>query len=103
MVLGPLGNALVRARRLREAESILTELNSIQKSDGTAGVALATVYTALGERKQAVEWLRQAAEAHVADALFIGVNPAFDPLRGDADFQVLCARLGLPSSAAASP
>ena len=99
MILGPLGNALGRAGRPSEARSILTELESIQKSDGAAGMALAMVHLGLGERKQAIEWLRQAADAHVTDVLFIGVNPVFDSLRGDADFQALCARLGLPSGA----
>lgn len=96
MILGPLGNALGRAGRIGEARSILTELESMQKSDGAAGVALAMVHLGLGERKQAIACLRQAADTHVTDVLFIGVDPVFDPLRGDADFQALCARLGLP-------
>jgi len=97
MVLGPLGNALGRAGRLGEARSVLTELESIQKTDGTDGVALAMVHLGLGETRQAIIWLRQAADTHVADVLFIGVDPVFDSLRGDADFQALCARLGLPA------
>jgi serine/threonine-protein kinase len=100
LILGPLGNALGRAGRLNEARSILTELESAQKSDGTAAVALAMVHVGLGERKQAIECLRQAADTHVTDVLFIGVNPLFDSLRGDADFQALCTRLGLPARAA---
>jgi hypothetical protein len=88
---------LGRAGRINEARSILTELESVQKSDGTAAVALAMVHVGLGEKKQAIECLRQAADTHVTDVLFIGVNPIFDSLRGDAGFQALCARLGLPA------
>jgi len=64
-------------------------LEAVQKTDGIAGVALAMVHTGRGEKKQAVELLRQAADAHVTDAMFIGVDPVFDPLRGDPDFQAL--------------
>jgi len=75
-------------------------LEAVQKTDGIAGVALAMVHTGRGEKKQAVELLRQAADAHVSDAMFIGVDPVFDPLRGDPDFQALCAQLGLPANGA---
>jgi hypothetical protein len=54
------------------------------------------VHTGLGEKKRAIELLRQAAGARVPDTAFIAVNPVFDPLRGGGDFQELCARLGLP-------
>lgn len=100
MILGPLGNALARAGRLAEARAVLAEIESIQKAEGTAGVALALVHTGLGERKQAIECLRQAAAAHVTDTNFIGVDPMLDPLRKEPGFQALCALLALPCGSA---
>jgi serine/threonine-protein kinase len=100
MVLGPLGNALARSGRVAQARSVLAEIEAVQQTSGTAGVALAIVHTGLGDKKQAIEWLRRAADAHVTDVNFIGVDPVFDPLRNEPDFQALCARLGLPSGGA---
>ena len=96
-VLGRLGNAQARAGRLAEAQSTLAELARVEEAEKNAGVALARVSTGLGQKKQAIEWLRRAADAHLTDAVFMGVDPAFDPLRGEAEFQGLCARLGLPN------
>jgi hypothetical protein len=59
------------------------------------------VHTARGEKKQAIELLRQAADAHVTDAMFIAADPAFDPLRSEPDFQI-CAKLGLPATVASA-
>ncbi|MGC9970058.1 MAG: hypothetical protein ABSE56_05660 [Bryobacteraceae bacterium] len=52
------------------------------------------IHTGLGERKQGIESLRQAADAHDTDVTFMGVDPVFDPLRGEPEFRALCARLG---------
>lgn len=101
MVIGPLGNALAHAGRPAEARAILAELEKIQKTDGIPGTAPAMVYAGLGEKSRAVEFLRQAADAHVTDVTFIGVDPVFDPLRGEPEFQALCARLGIPNIGAA--
>jgi len=79
MVLGPLGNALARSGRVAQARSVLAEIEAVQQTSGTAGVALAIVHTGLGDKKQAIEWLRRAADAHVTDVNFIGVDPVFDP------------------------
>ena len=94
-ILAALGNAYARAGRMADAASVLTSLGKIPGT--VADVGLAIVHTGRGEKKQAIELLRQAAAAHVPDAIFIGVNPVFDPLRDDPDFQALCAGLGIKS------
>ena len=50
----------------------------------------------LNERSKALESLRQAADRHVADVLVLAVNPFFDAVREDSDFQALCSKLELP-------
>ena len=100
MVLGPLGHALAHTGRTQEAAAVVAQLRSIQGATANAEVQIAAVLTALGEKRQAIESLGRAADRHVTDVTFIGVNPVFDPLRGEPDFLVLCARLGLPSQKA---
>ena len=95
-VLGRLGNAQARAGRLADARATLAELLQIQRAQGIAAVALARTYVGLGEKAQAVDWLRKAADAHLTDAAFMAVDPVFDPLHRDPDFRTLCARRGLP-------
>jgi serine/threonine-protein kinase len=96
-LLGNMGYALARAGRVAEARSILSELLARQDRTGGASVDLACVYTGLGEKQQAISWLRRAADEHASHVIFIGVNPIFDPLRGEPEFQALCTRLGLPA------
>jgi len=93
--LGGQGYAYARAGRLGEAAAIEAELQKVP--NGAGQVALAMVYAGRGEAKRAIASLSAAGDARVPDALFIGVQPIFDPLRADPAFQELCARLGLPS------
>jgi len=102
MILGPLGNALARAGRVAEARSMLAKIDPASRPDKTGGVAQAMVLTGLGEKQQAIEALKGADRAHVTDVIFIGVEPIFDPLRREPEFQALCARLGLPGSGQAA-
>lgn len=96
-VLGRLGNAQARAGRIAEARATVAELERIEQTEKIAGVALARVYVGLGEKKLAIERLGKAVEAHLTDVAFMGVDPAFDPLRTEPAFQSLCARVNLPS------
>ena len=96
-VLGRLGNAQARAGRLLDARATMAELEHIQQTEKIAAVALARVSVGLGEKRRAIEWLGEAAAGHLTDVAFIGVDPAFDPLRREPGFQALCARLSLPS------
>jgi hypothetical protein len=56
---------------------------------------LAILYTALGEQEQAFSSLEKAYAAHDPQLEFLGVSPAYDPLRSDPRFQDLLRRLGL--------
>ena len=95
-MLGRLGNAQARAGRVDDARATLAELLEIQRTKGTAAVALARTMVGMGDRAQAIEWLRKAAGAHLTDAAFMGVDPVFDSLRREPEFRALCAQRGLP-------
>ena len=56
---------------------------------------IAKVYTALGDRDQAFEWLDQAYQQRSFGMFFLKVDPDFDSLRSDARFKALLGRIGL--------
>ncbi len=56
---------------------------------------VATVYTGLGEKEQALEWLGKACEERFGWLVFLNVEPIFDNLRPDRRFEELLRRVGL--------
>jgi TolB-like protein/Flp pilus assembly protein TadD len=61
---------------------------------------LAAIHAHLGEVARAMDCLERAFAEHSGDMLFLGVDPAYDPLRSDPRFQALVRRVGIPQSAA---
>ena len=57
---------------------------------------IAQVYAALGEKDEAFKWLDRAADDGSEYLQWLGVNPAWVPLRSDPRFSALKARLRLP-------
>jgi eukaryotic-like serine/threonine-protein kinase len=57
---------------------------------------LAYVHEALGDRAAALSLLERAAGDREPDVLWLGVDPRVDSLRGDARFEQLLRRLGVP-------
>jgi hypothetical protein len=58
---------------------------------------IARVYTALGDRDMAMNWLNKAVERKSFSVWFIRVDPFFDALHEDPRFQELLQRIGLVS------
>ncbi len=56
---------------------------------------IALFHTGLGSFEEALDWLERACDERVANVVFLGVDPAFDPLRAEPRFQALLARIGL--------
>ena len=80
-----------------EARKVLEQLNELAKQRYVPAYSRALIYTGLGERNQAIEWLEKAYEERSGSAIYFGpkVLPAFDSLRSDARFQALLRRVGL--------
>jgi len=95
-VVTPYAYALARARRQREARTMLDELRDLSKPRAAAPVRVALVHIALGETDLAFEWLEKAIEARDWQMALLNVEPAFDPLRSDQRFSALVERVGLP-------
>jgi Flp pilus assembly protein TadD len=92
--LGLLGWALATSGRLDAARTILDEMRARPAGAPTA-VSEAWLLGALGEVDAAFDVLARA-EAEYQPFLYYTGAPAFDPLRADARFTALLARLGLP-------
>jgi len=56
---------------------------------------MARIYARLGERDQALEWLRKAYDRHSNYLVVLKVEPLFDPLRSDPRFTELLRDIGL--------
>ena len=59
---------------------------------------VAVVHAGLGAQDSAFRWLERAYEAHDGSLVFLKVEPALDPLRGDLRFAALVKKMGLDDS-----
>jgi serine/threonine-protein kinase len=94
---GSLGNVLARGGRVAEANAMLDHIRKDYPDSGAVALSLSLVHIGLGEKTKALVELRRAADLHASGVNFIGVEPIFDPLRVDPEFQALCVHLGLPN------
>ncbi|MFN0104826.1 MAG: tetratricopeptide repeat protein [Bryobacteraceae bacterium] len=88
-----LGHLLGASGRRAEAEAILTELRRQLVRGKMTHVAMALVYTALGNNNDALASLERAWVERDDSILSIATDPRLRPLRSDARFQTLVARL----------
>ncbi|HMB27853.1 MAG TPA: protein kinase [Blastocatellia bacterium] len=84
-----------RAGRRDESLKLLRELKARAAREYVSPVSLARVYIGLGDKEQALVWLRKAYDERSAYLVNIGVHPAYDPLRSDPRFDELLRGVGL--------
>jgi hypothetical protein len=66
--------------------------------EGFSPIALATLYSRLGETDEALAALERSYEAREPALVYLKRNPDFDPLHGDPRFEALVRRVGFPES-----
>jgi TolB-like protein/DNA-binding winged helix-turn-helix (wHTH) protein/Flp pilus assembly protein TadD len=83
--------------RRANAQKLLGELNEISSEKFVPADAMAQVYTGLGEKAKAFEWLEKGYERHSLGLGGVGlkVDPVWDPLRSDLRFADLLRRVNL--------
>jgi hypothetical protein len=95
-VLGHMGNAYARAHRVAEAQETIRKLKEYIAKENVGNYEVALVYSGLGSKDQAFEWLEKAYKARDKGLTFLKVDPCLTPLRSDPRFQDLVRRVGLP-------
>ncbi|HEV2668539.1 MAG TPA: protein kinase [Blastocatellia bacterium] len=84
-----------RAGRRGDALKLLRELKTRAARELVPSVSFARVYIGLGDKEQALIWLRKAYVERSDHLVQIGSDPAFDPLRSDPRFEELLRDIGL--------
>ncbi len=92
---GLLGYAYAVAGQRSEAEKILEESNQLSRQRYVSPSHRALIYTGLGEKELAFEWLEKAYEDRNWVLVLLKVHPMFDPLRSDPRFTDLLQRMNL--------
>jgi TolB-like protein/Tfp pilus assembly protein PilF len=92
--LGTLGNVYARAGRRDRALAIRDELVALSRKDYVTPAAFVFLYTGLGDKDKAFEWLDKAAQDQTNVMQFLRVYPLLDPLRADPRFEAMLRRAG---------
>jgi tetratricopeptide (TPR) repeat protein len=90
-----LGYAYARIGDAVKARQVVNEMMELSRKKYISPYDIALVYTGLGEKDLALEWLEKAYQERTARLLELP-DPAFDSLRSDPRFQDLVRRIGLP-------
>ncbi len=101
--LAALAYAHARAGHRAEALSLLNRLRALAQSRHVAAIYFAGVYTGLGDKDQALNWLQKAYEERSDYLVYIQLEPTFDPLHDDPRFRELVRRLNLPEPKTKKP
>lgn len=95
-VRGLLGYVYAITGDRTNADKMIRELKQVWPRHERAALDLAGIYSGLGQKDQALYWLRKASGKEVGDLIEVGQNPHFVALRSDQRFQALVKRVGLP-------
>jgi eukaryotic-like serine/threonine-protein kinase len=77
-------------------QSWLEGLKEVSKRGYVSAYNIAQIYAQLGEKAQAMTWLEQALNQRDSKLTYVKVEPAFDSLRAEPQFQQVVQRLGMP-------
>jgi len=94
--LGHLGNAYARAGQTAEAMKAIARLQDQVRKNGVGRYEIALIYTGLGKKQEAFQWLEEAYQTHDVGLIYLKIDPCLDPLRPDPRFEDLIRRVGLP-------
>ena len=84
-----------RSGNLEKARDALRKLTEANKKEELDPGVFVFANLGVGDNEQAIAWLQKGYEKHSNVLTTLKVEPAFDPLRGDARFQELQRRVGL--------
>jgi tetratricopeptide (TPR) repeat protein len=83
-----LGHAYAASGQRARAGEQLARLREISREKYVPALYFASLYAALGDRDQALTWLRKAVEERSDYLVYLKLDPSFDALRSDPRFEV---------------
>src|SRR6185295_227212 len=95
--IAALGAAYAAAGRKKDAQAVLERLAQLSVHGYVSPYQLSLIYLHLGERGRALELLQDAYTIRDAWVVWLGVEPQFDPLRGDPIFEGILRDLRHPA------
>jgi serine/threonine-protein kinase len=93
--LARLAHGQARAGEGGKARSLLKRLQAIAKRGYVSAYDFALVHAGLGHEEETFTWLKRALAERSIWLGYLNVEPAFDGLRGNPQFQSLLKRIGL--------
>ena len=93
--LAGLGVAQANAGNRREAQNVLNQLRAMSAQRYVPALYPALIHSALHDDKQALNWAQKALDERPEYLIYLRVEPAFERLRADPQFQSLAHRAGL--------
>jgi adenylate cyclase len=94
--LAGLGYTYAVAGNRVQAQGILREMKALSQQGYAFSYLIAEVYAGLADNDRAFEWFNRAYEERDCQLTALELDPMVDGLRGDARFQDLMRRVGLP-------
>lgn len=95
LIVCNLGCVYAASGKKAEARAILRSLKSKSQFDYISSYLIASIYSQLGERDEAFNWLDKAFDRR-DNISYLAADPMMDPLRSDPRFADLIQRLHLP-------
>ena len=96
LVSGGRGFVYAVCGRRRQALDIIAQFKRLAPKRYVDASIVAAIYTGLGNKDQAFEWLNKAYEDRASGIPFLKVDPFFDSLHSEPRFADLLRRIGLP-------
>ncbi len=90
------GHALAVSGDAAGARKVLADLQHLAQSRYVSSLYVAGIYTGLGEKNTALDWLEKAYKERNDRLVYLNVDPMADPLRSEPRFRDLMKRLHLP-------
>lgn len=98
VVLSGLAQAYALSGKRAQALQILHRTQSASKPIFVSSWDMAFIYAALSEKQKAIASLAKAADDHVGWVVRLRIEPAFDNLRSEPQFEELVRRVGIPGT-----
>jgi TolB-like protein/Tfp pilus assembly protein PilF len=89
------GQIYATTGRKNDAMRVIAELDRRSQQQYISAVTFALLYTALGEKEKAIEYLEKGFDERSFQMQFLKVDPRWDSLRDDPRFQEMLKKVGL--------